>query len=109
MIVPEGIKKLSAMFCGCGRPEEAYKITLRLLEYFELDHMQRPCFRDEDYFPAYIIDHAGLIEHGTSIGGSWLTGDGQDALAFLWEYGVEFTDRDDCPQYWGRWVWEPAE
>lgn len=111
LLIPDGVKKLSSMFCGCGLPESAWEIVLRLLGYFGTPHEDRNLdeFRDEDYLAAYVIDHCGLIEHGTSIGGSWLTDDGKEALRFLRKHGVEWGDLPGAEEFVGRWVWEPAE
>jgi hypothetical protein len=44
----------------------------------------------------YVIDHCKLIEHGSSVHGSWLTQDGKDALAFLEQYGPDWEDKIEC-------------
>lgn len=54
-------------------------------------------------FCAMLLDHAGLLEHGTSIGRAWLTAEGTEVLRFLREFGTE--DGED-----GRWpIWATAE
>lgn len=76
-------------FCYCGSPELAAGALLRLLRLHPL-YSHRPEF--EEWMPdqgienllLYQLDHMGLTEHGSSVGGAWLTDFGEavrDALA----------------------------
>ena len=69
--------------CGCGTtsvPERA----VSLLEYFATDHMQRTYKMDlTDEVIAHWFDSHDLIEHGTSIYGSWLTDKGREIYEVL--------------------------
>lgn len=76
-------------FCGCGSPEAAAAAVLRLLRLHPL-YEHRADFEawiaDEgiEYFLLYWLDRNELTEHGTSVGGAWLTDRGKallDALA----------------------------
>ena len=78
-------------FCGCGAEDDALDFVLEALECFE--------DRENGYgrihalvprngmgaFVLYQFDHLGLIEHGSTVRGSWLTDDGRAVLAFLRE------------------------
>lgn len=85
-----GIQALARGCCGCGSPETYYEAARDLLVHFSTqdrpwDWIYSDRFR---YFAANALDHLGLIEHGTSLAGSWVTQSGQEALAFLQEHGV---------------------
>lgn len=84
--------------CGCGNPEDTWDVIRRVLRirleardiaYAEM--IQR--YKDELHldddddlqhgslqFILYILDHFGLVEHGSSIGGCWLTDLGRMCL-----------------------------
>lgn len=77
-------------FCGCGQPEGAAKSLLELLEMFPLYNSQQefqnwmPTDWGQRYLFLYAIDHiAEWIEHGGSVGGSWLTPRGEAVRAAL--------------------------
>lgn len=65
-------------FCGCGDPEAACAALLQLLELHPLykypDRLD-PLIPDPglQYLVLYMLDHWKLTEHGSSIGGAWLT------------------------------------
>ena len=89
--------------CGCDVPEDTYEAIRRYL------HIRKSCFAENlswedvikrygtdlhiDYndsmnygmlqFLAYILDSYGFTEHGSSIGGCWLTKDGERLLTVL--------------------------
>ena len=79
-------------WCGCGDPATACRTIkellyafsdfdnreARLMESFGVDSL---CDDPLVLCLAYALDAAGFIEHGTSIGCSWLTDDGK---YFLW-------------------------
>ena len=72
--------------CGCGSgnlPERAYEV----LNNFGKPHMAEDRFRVYDdpanEVIAHWLDSKGLIEHGGSVGGSWLTKKGQELLELI--------------------------
>lgn len=89
--------------CGCGIPENTYEAIRRYLR------IRKSCFEENlswedvteryrtnlhiDYddsmnygilqFLAYILDSYGFTEHGSSVGGCWLTREGEKLLVVL--------------------------
>lgn len=88
-------------FCGCGNPDEAYALVrdlLALAPFF--DH--RPEVRNRigggpgvEMLVLYSLDGAGLIEHGTGIGGSWLTPKGRHYLDLMQRHEWEEIEDDE--------------
>lgn len=94
--------------CGCGCPEETLDTALGVLSAIEVrsaaweanddsaaeqayEQLNRLApFEGEHaglgYAFMYMLDAHGLLEHGSSIGGSWLTDDGKEFLARLREW-----------------------
>jgi hypothetical protein len=98
-------------FCGCGDPESVYDLVRDLLGLFErkseelgkiepgastwsgaYDEVQAISQQIADrigggdgvyYAVLYLIDGAGLLEHGTSIRTSWLTAKGKHYLSLM--------------------------
>jgi hypothetical protein len=81
--------------CGCGSPEDAYNFCREALACFDRRGCHdKPPKRDwinaEDalkkliqdrpddaaHVLAHLLTHLGLLEHGSSVGGSWLTDNG---------------------------------
>lgn len=83
---------LDGFWCKCGEPEEAAAALYKLLGLFPL-HSNNGVLKLQDwlggdsgmfYLLLGLIEDKGLIEHGGSISGSWLTLLGEqirDALA----------------------------
>jgi hypothetical protein len=77
-------------WCACGMPDAAARLVLELLRACPFyDNRLRveqllPC-RGVEYFVLYGLASADLIEHGGSVGGSWLTEKGKEVLASLEE------------------------
>lgn len=90
--------------CGCGSPSTAIKYVMEILsiinkgtpddrtdqESWGLSRKELEAFfksEGEYYFVLYNLDHLGFLEHGSSIGGSWITDKGkkflEDATEFL--------------------------
>jgi hypothetical protein len=102
--VPAGIAKLSLMFCGCGDPDSAWETVREYLECYEkwgiachdgtcIDiaaSYQPKLETGADWIVAYVLDHAGLTEHGSNVRGAWLTEGGDEALAFLKAWGDDW-------------------
>jgi hypothetical protein len=95
-------------FCGCGNPEEAYALVRDLLTLapFHQDWRKvagRIGGNDGDdgpyYLILYMLDAAGLIEHGGSVGGSWLTAKGVHYLDLMKRH--EWDDFDDADGHGG--------
>jgi hypothetical protein len=101
-------------FCGCGSPEDAWAWLRRMLELFDRDSCEDWGARwaeikahvgiadetgDEEDFDVVrsgaaeillnLPGHAGLTEHGTSAGGSWLTDKGRRFLAVMQAVGYD--------------------
>lgn len=94
------------LFCGCGNPDDALRLVHGLLRAAPFYENQS---RVDELLPTSgiqmlvlgALDKAELIEHGSSIGGSWLTDRGRatlDALELVAaEEGYkEFVDSDRC-------------
>lgn len=77
--------------CGCGNPELTYKSIHEML--VRVDRFQEPIPKEEldnpngcMLFMAYILDHMGYLEHGTSIYSAWLTSKGEELLKCLTDF-----------------------
>lgn len=108
--IENGFKKLYGLgFCGCGNPDTAYEALRDTLACFDAGDIsdgdwKARCERVDAWFKErgegysylllYFIDAAGLLEHGGSVGGSWLTEEGKNVLAVLRDWG---TDPDEWP------------
>lgn len=105
--------------CGCGSTD-AYDVVLALLERSEKLGASAigdkvPSFydsmEDEDLtasppwveFGAKVLDHAGLLEHGSGIGHAWMTEEGTLLLEFLREFGTE-EKCDPAEEGWPDWA-----
>ena len=89
--------------CGCGIPENTYEVIRRVLNirnewsedklsYEDVQEKYKSELRVDtdisiDYgllqFMLYTLDSAGLLEHGSSIGGCWLSSLGKMYLTVL--------------------------
>jgi hypothetical protein len=77
--------------CGCGLSDEIAERAFQVLNYFSMDHKDRTnsLFSDDNdealsnEILAHWLDSKELIEHGSSIYGSWLTKKGEDLLNTL--------------------------
>lgn len=105
---------LDEWFCGCGNPDDARRVLLDLLRFHPLH--TAPGWRELEnrlgapdesegwrsglfYLICYTLDHFDLTEHGSSIGGSWLTAKGEavrDALAREEADGFEALGEQHC-------------
>ena len=95
-------------FCECGNPDDAYDALKEALDAHNCvgeitdKSWAKRCEKAKAWEeklgekPAhllrYFIDAAGLLEHGGSVGGSWLSEDGKLLLEFFNDFG---TDPDD--------------
>jgi hypothetical protein len=67
--------------CGCGSSDELAERAVKVLKLFTTEHMERSWSIYDDptnEVIAHWMDSKGLIEHGTGIGGSWLTDKGKE-------------------------------
>ena len=74
--------------CGCGDPQgalHAYRFALQQSEKGDglYGHLAQIYREDLEYVLAYVLDTAGLTEHGSGVMGCWLTAKGKK---FLEEY-----------------------
>lgn len=66
--------------CGCGSSEDFARDAWMLMEYFAKPHGERTLdLYEQPYLElmAQWFDSVRLIEHGTNIGGSWLSEKGE--------------------------------
>lgn len=66
--------------CGCGSADDFAKEAYKLLDFFATTHIERKWSVYDDRFfelMAHWFDEAELIEHGTSVGSSWLSEKGE--------------------------------
>lgn len=66
--------------CGCGTSEEIAKDVMTLL--LEISKGEREKIYEDSYneLIAHMLDSKDLIEHGSQIGGSWLTEKGESII-----------------------------
>lgn len=67
--------------CGCGSSDYFAEKSVKVLKHFATEHMKRDWDIYEDEAAeviAHWMDSKGWIEHGTSIGGSWLSDEGKE-------------------------------
>lgn len=73
--------------CGCGNSDELKEKTWKVFEHFNQEIMGRDfnfIYENEtNELIANWLDSKNLIEHGSSIGGSWLTEDGKELFEQL--------------------------
>lgn len=82
------------MYCGCGNPEEALELIHDLLKaapYYENRERLKELLPTTglEMLVLGALDNAQLVEHGGSIGGSWLTDRGKQVLAALDQVAAE--------------------
>lgn len=101
-------EELELGFCGCGDPEGALSFLRDVLSIFELRILEGKSHWEEGTAQLwqklalghpeygllglsylYYLDSVGLLEHGTSIYGSWLSERGEEILQALREVDIE--------------------
>lgn len=88
-------------FCGCGNPEAVYVLVrdlLALAPFYENQAAVRERIGTSQddaarYVVLYVLDGAGLTEHGSSIAGAWLTAKGRHYLPLMRRH--EYDDLDE--------------
>lgn len=85
----EKLLEIKKMICGCGNPDLVWATIrdyLKEREDWANDRIEwKPLETGKDYLLAYLMDHFGLTEHGGSVGGAWLTVEGERTLRYLEE------------------------
>jgi len=69
--------------CGCGSYDDFGKDMIKLLKFFSTPHENREwSIYDDRYYEllSHWMDNKKLIEHGSGIGGAWLTEKGNNIL-----------------------------
>lgn len=98
-------------FCGCGNPDDAYRLVRDLLALIPApgDEWKSPRdavaerigVKDGDYGPWHIVlsllNHADLIDHGTSIASTWLTLKGAHYLKIMQAHEEDDLDHVGFP------------
>jgi len=88
--------------CGCNMPEAAYKLVLDILEL-------APFYKDENWRKVQtligtdgafqivigLLSKANLLEHGGSMGGSWITPKGEYVRELMRRHPFYTTGSDD--------------
>jgi len=72
--------------CGCGSYDKNIKVAWKVFELFATPHDNRKFSiydKPEYEIVAHWLDSKNLIEHGTGIGGSWLTEEGEKLYNLL--------------------------
>lgn len=87
--------------CGCGSREYISALAVEVLTYFATDFDKRTGRIYDDANPskeilAHWMDSKDLIEHGTSINGSWLNETGKQVYAALRLLQEQTSDRPDA-------------
>lgn len=85
--MPAEFVPLADFFCGCVSNENTWRLIIA-----ELECCGRKVWDSNDGLAASVCDHLELTQHGTSIGGAWLTDAGHICLAFLRKYGEDWRD-----------------
>lgn len=75
--------------CGCGTSDRLAKRAWKVLSYFASDWDEREKNNYSvhttlaDELLAHWLTHKGLLEHGGSVGGSWLTEEGKNVYEII--------------------------
>lgn len=78
-------------FCGCGNPDKALlqvvnglkAIGAEYADYKDKEKAYEDVFGEKAYWLClYILNHAGLTEHGTAVSSGWLSPTGKEFLEF---------------------------
>lgn len=75
--------------CGCGPSDELGKRAIKVLENFASDDWENRFSvydNEADEVLAHWMDSKDLIEHGSSISGSWLTEKGKNVFEVIKKY-----------------------
>ena len=95
--------------CGCGCPEECERDVRNLLRVYSESPMnpRRVELLNEHFgvesvydssllqFMVYVLNHVDLLDHGTGIGGSWITKLGKMCLYVLEQLDLDNLERND--------------
>lgn len=93
--------------CGCGRPEDVLEFVCKVLQLLEKRYERPPgpdayeaclnglkeigldLYTPIGEFTLHTLDHLGFLEHGSGIGGSWLTSKGEQLAAAYLKLGKD--------------------
>jgi len=92
--------------CGCGSPEEAYNFCRDILktcdrrdkakDWISAENAAAEIIKAQPEMAAHVfmhmLTHLDLLEHGGSVGGSWLTPDGEKIVDLRAANEGEFDD-----------------
>ena len=107
--------------CGCGDPESVYELVRDILalaplyEQAEGERSNSAKVREmigtggAFYLILYTLDRAGLLEHGSSVSGSWLTLKGTHYLALMRRFGWDDLDGTGLPHFPGDGPVKPGD
>lgn len=94
-------------FCGCGNPEAVYLLIRDLLAAtaMEAGPPRRARYREllgegegVYFLGLYVLDDAGLTEHGTGIQAAWLTPKGKHYLELMQRYEFDAFDNNQADE-----------
>ncbi len=102
-----GIQSLD--FCGCGNPCEGYDALLDTLSSYSTGDRQKwaearggnwsGAGNGYDFLILYFLNAHDMMEHGGSVGGSWLTKKGKAVKLFLEEWGTDPGEWPDMHEF----------
>ena len=86
--LPLPMAAIDAVFCGCGDPDSSWDWIAGYL--LKIINQQWDELSPTEQIVAYLLDHLGLTEHGTTIRCCWLTDKGMIVLGFLCRWGSDW-------------------
>lgn len=81
-------------FCGCGMPSSVLRLmtaalktrltsTSRLTDLQQIRELVKKHDEEAAFLIQYVLDSAGLTEHGSGIGCAWPTAEGQEFVEYV--------------------------
>ena len=92
--LPEGVVEFYELMCGCGSPILCWDALFTLLQDETFYHIDDD--KPFELFFHYVVDHLKFTDHGTSIGGAWITPKGKEVLAWLQAHIGQISDMVVC-------------
>ena len=89
--------------CGCGNPDAIWELVRDLLALCPLYSHRDECVAllgDGPLAEFFLngLTNAGLLEHGSAVGGSWITDKGTRALGIMQTIDYDTMDEAGYPQ-----------